>query len=198
MDSQLALSWPWYIARASGLAAFLFLYLAVFSILSVRLAWMRRIVKPQYALPLHQWFAWQALVLSFFHMGALFFDHFMKLGLIDLLVPFASHFETNLVALGILGLYLMLLLVVVSEFRQKLPYRFWRTTHFLHVVLYLMACFHAYYLGTDFKNHPAFADVFTGLNQILFLLLVMNLAAQYSAHRKRKRLAGQMAARTEP
>lgn len=177
-DNQLVQSnetpWAWYVTRASGLLAFLLLYVSIFLGLTLRIPLLRKIFVPVYSMKIHCWISLQATLFALIHGGALMFDKYMAFSLLDVFVPFASKYEPGLVALGIFGFYLMAILVVTSYGRKFLSQKIWRITHFTNVVLYGAVFVHALYLGTDLKN-PAFAWLFILANAFLVFIMLCNI-----------------------
>ena len=185
--------WAWYISRSSGLLAFSLLYLSMFLGLTIRIPSMRKLFAPLYSLQWHCFIALQATVLAILHGVILIFDKFTGFSLIDVLVPFSSHYEPGLVALGILGFYLMIMLTVTSYARKTLSYNFWRSLHFTNIGLYIIVVIHALYLGTDIKI-PLVKGIFLGANVLLALLIVLNIVARIQTQRTIDRKRAQAAA----
>ena len=185
--------WAWYISRSSGLLAFALLYLSMFLGLTIRIPSMRKLFAPLYSLQWHCFIALHATLLALLHGVVLVLDKFTGFDLIDVLVPFSSHYEPGLVALGILGFYLMIMLTVTSYARKTLSYNFWRSLHFTNIGLYIIVVIHALYLGTDIKI-PLVKGIFLGANVLLALLIVLNIVARIQTQRTIDRKRAQAAA----
>lgn len=166
--------WAWYTSRASAFVAFILLYLSIFLGLTLRISWLRKIFSPVYALDTHCWISLYATIFAFIHGGVLLLDKFLKLTVADLFIPFVSKFETNLMAVGIIGFYLMIILVATSYGKKYMSHKLWRAVHFLNIILYVVVVIHAYYLGTDMKN-DAIRNIFIYSNTFLILLMSVNM-----------------------
>ena len=166
--------WSWYLTRAGGLISFLLLYLAIFFGIAIRFPGLKRIFQPIDSLNLHAWLSVQALIFVVIHGLVLLTDEYLGFSLKDLFVPLSSTYQPELVTLGVLGMYSMIALVLTSIFRKYLSYRIWRVTHFLNIVLYGLAFFHAYYLGTDLKV-GLLREIFIGMNILLLGLILASL-----------------------
>ena len=177
--------WAWYVTRSSGLVGFALLYISIFLGLSIRIPFLHKIISPIYSTKIHCWISLQALLFAFIHGFALFFDKFMKFSLAEIFVPFASRYETNLVALGILGFYLMIILVATSYGHRLISQKLWRVVHFLNIVLYIIVLVHAFILGTDMKN-PLVANIFLWANAFLVFLMLTNIEIRIAEAYKRK------------
>jgi predicted ferric reductase len=154
--------------------AFLLLYLVMFLGLSIKTPLLNKLIKPINSLNVHTWLSVQALFFVFVHMGALLFDKYLNFGIYDITVPFISKLYTNEVALGILGMYLMVLLIVNSYFRKFISYKLWRFSHYLNIVLYIIVVAHGFFLGTDLKNEIV-RNIFIGMNLFLMMIIVVNI-----------------------
>lgn len=172
--TQYEIPWAWYFSRASGLVAFILLYISIFLSLTLRVSFLRNLFAPLYAMQAHCWISLQATILALIHAVVLIFDKFFGLNLVDIFIPFASNYEKNLVALGILSFYLMLILVATSYGKKYISQKTWRMVHFLNIILYVVVVLHAYYLGTDMQNDIV-KNIFVYSNVFLVLLMLVNM-----------------------
>lgn len=186
VDVDMEPSWAWYLTRATALIGFLLLYIVIFLGLTVRLPYLNRIFSPLTSLKVHAWLSVQALLFAATHGAALMFDKFLKFSWVDVFIPFASFYETDLVAMGTIGFYIMILLILTSYFRHLMSHRIWRISHFLNIVLYGIIIIHALRLGTDLKNPGINRDVFIWSNVLLVVLFALNLTYQLVMVIKRK------------
>ena len=166
--------WSWYLSRAGGLISFLLLYLAIFFGIAIRFPILRKFFQPIDSLNFHAWISAQALIFVVIHGLVLLTDEYLNFSLKDIFVPLASTYQPELVTLGVLGMYSMIAIILTSYFRKHTSQRIWRITHFLNIVLYGVAFFHAYYLGTDLESGLA-REIFLGMNILLFILFVASL-----------------------
>lgn len=169
-----SIPWAWYVSRGSGLVAFFLLYLVVFLGLAIRLPGIRSVVSPAYALTTHHWLSLQALAMVVLHFTALSFDKFTNLTWPEILIPFVSKYQPVWVACGIVGFYVMVIVVATSFWKQHIPFRMWRITHFLNVFLYAVVVAHAYFLGTDLQD-PTIHTIFIAMNAVLAVLILWNM-----------------------
>lgn len=166
---------PWYVSRAAGLVSFALLYVSMLLGLSIRLPFLGKIFAPAYSFKVHCWISLQALLFALLHGGILMFDDFLGFSAKDVFVPFLSSFEPVLVGLGTTAFYLMLVLVLTSYFKKFIPHKAWRAVHWLNVLLYVFGVAHALSLGTDLKEE-IYRAIFSGLNAVLVLLILANIA----------------------
>jgi predicted ferric reductase len=154
--------------------------------LTIRIPYLRKYFAPLYALEGHCFIALQATIFALLHGTILMLDKFMKFTLTDVFVPFSSHFESGFVALGTLGFYLMVMLTITSYARKYLSQKLWRILHFTNMGLYIIVVIHALYLGTDMKIE-IIRNIFIGLNVLLVILILTNLAMRMKETIERKK-----------
>lgn len=153
--------WPWYFARATGVLAFVLLTIVSVYGLVISSRAFQKIISGATAYELHRTFSWVALGAVLLHVSSFFFDDFLKISFLEAFVPgvlkrdylSALGYDMGLaVALGIAGLYFMLILILTSEFRSKLSPKTWRMTHYVSFIAYLAFVAHGVMAGTDSRE----------------------------------------------
>lgn len=155
-------SWPWYVARASGLVAAVSLVILMLSGMGLVTGYTFRVLEP-----LTAWATHRALGIVFglsvlAHMGSLLFDHFAPFSIAQLLVPWLSDFRpitlfgvhvgSLYIALGILAFYGTALVVITSLVWVEKKPTLWKLVHLLSYLVILFVFIHALYLGTDLTH----------------------------------------------
>lgn len=177
----------WYITRVSGILAFVMMYLSFFFGFSLRITWIRKFF-PFNMLAVHRRVSVLALIFTVVHAVAPIFDRQFRLSTVEVLIPFISDYATDLIAMGVIGMYLMAILVVSSYLQKRLPYWFWRVLHYSYVVLYVLVVIHAIRLGTDFAQ-PWVVNLIYAATGLLVILAVLNIRQRILVFRaKRNRL----------
>lgn len=152
---------PWYLARSSGIAAYLIMTLAVIFGMGMSSKSFYNFLRPPNALETHRTITWLGLIATVSHFILLMFDQYMKLRPIEALVPFlvvrdfksGLGYDLNLaVSFGVIALYLMVLLIVTSEFRSKMSLKLWRKIHYSSFFAYILFTIHGFTAGTDSKE----------------------------------------------
>lgn len=171
--------WAWYVSRSSACLGFSMLWLSIFLGLAVRTPVLNKFIKPAYSLGAHRWISLQALFFSFIHGTSLLFDNYINFGWKNVFIPFYplrenSIIDGNLLSLGIMGFYAMVIMIVTSYIRRHIPYHVWRSLHFLNVGLYIAVVIHALYMGTDLKSGIV-RNVFIYANVFLAIIFAYNL-----------------------
>jgi DMSO/TMAO reductase YedYZ heme-binding membrane subunit len=167
MSSQL---W-WDTARAGGIVAWALLAMSVVwgLLLSTRLR--PGGVAPSWTLDLHRFLGGLAVIFTGVHVVGIMLDSYVHFGLADVLVPFAASWHPNLVAWGIVSMYLLLAVELTSLTRRWMPLRIWRRIHVLSLPLFALATVHFVLTGTDAGNPFAVLGIAITSLAVLGLLI---------------------------
>jgi predicted ferric reductase len=138
----------WYVARASGIVAWVLVSASVVFGLWVSLR-LTRTPRPAWVLDVHRFLGGLSVVFVGVHLAGLVADSYADFGLREIFVPFASGWKPVAVAWGVVGLYLLLAIELTSLFMKRLPRRFWHTVHLSSFVLFAVATAHTFTAGTD-------------------------------------------------
>ena len=145
----------WYMARSSGMVAWLVLVAAVVwgALLAGRL--VSRPGTPRWLTDVHRYLGGLAVAMTGLHLTALAADSYSHFGWAETLVPYASSWKPGAVAWGVVAMYLLLVVEVTSLVQRRLPRRWWKAIHFSSYLLFWMATMHGITAGTDAQT-PAF------------------------------------------
>ncbi len=176
MSSQ---TW-WYTARAGGIVAWALASLAVVSGLQFSTRLVRR-PAPNWVLDLHRFLGGLTVVFVAVHIVGLIGDQYIGFGPAELLVPFTSSYKPAAVALGIVGMYLLVAIEITSLLMRRMPRRVWHAVHLSSFVLFVVATVHGVLAGTD-RHSPVlqWAYLLTAA-----LVLAMTLVRIWSPKRDR-------------
>ncbi|HYV60121.1 MAG TPA: ferric reductase-like transmembrane domain-containing protein [Acidimicrobiia bacterium] len=142
----------WYVARASGLVAWILLTFTVVWGILLSTKVLGRRPTPAWLLDLHRFVGGATVVFVGVHLAAIFLDSFVHFDLVALFVPFASAWNPAAVAWGIVALYLLVAVEITSLLRRSLPNRFWRRVHYASFPLFAVATIHGLTAGTDSRT----------------------------------------------
>ena len=168
----------WYLTRASGVVAWALLTAAVLFGLVVRTKVGASPAKPPWWLDLHRFLGGLATVFTGIHLATLVADSYVRFTLVDLLVPGASDWKPLPVALGVVGLWLLVAVEATSLLQRRLPRSLWRWVHLSSFPLYWVATFHFVTAGTDARSRPAVAAVWASAAAVLFFTAGRSLIAR--------------------
>lgn len=174
----------WQIIRATGLAAYMMLFLSVALgiIQSIRIMPKKSRADLAY---LHSGFSWLGLVAIFIHTTSLYFDQYISYSIPEILLPFTSDFKPLETSTGILALYIIFILILSNILRTKFTITTRRNIHYLSYAGFLGALVHGLYIGND-SGEPLVYGMYMVTATIVALLSVVRGGlhlAQKGAHR---------------
>jgi predicted ferric reductase len=141
----------WYVARASGIVAWVLVTASVVWGLVLSTKVTRR-PRPAWFLDLHRFLGGLSVVFVGVHLAGLVADNYTHFGLASILVPLASSWHPVAVAWGVVGLYLLLAIEITSLLMRRLPRRLWHAVHLTSFGLFVFTTVHALTAGSDAGN----------------------------------------------
>lgn len=138
----------WYLSRAAGFTAYLLLFFSVAQgiLLTARIG--ERVVRRNFWFELHRYVSILALAFSLFHVYILLGDHYLNFSVAQLSIPFAATHRPQALALGMLGLYGLIIVTASFYVRKYTGYQFWRTLHYITFLLFAMVWLHGIQAGS--------------------------------------------------
>jgi sulfoxide reductase heme-binding subunit YedZ len=139
----------WYLNRATGIVALVLMTLTV-----VLGALVRRQVRlpglPRFGVvALHRNVSLIAALLLLTHIVSAVVDSYVSIAPLAAVVPFTSGWRPIAVGLGALAVDLLVLIVLSSLVRGRIPVRLWRGIHWTSYLLWPLAFLHGLTAGTD-------------------------------------------------
>lgn len=140
----------WNIARAGGFTSYVLLTLAVVVglALSTQLQSPRRwprLINSE----LHNFLTLLSTIFMIVHVLAVWIDPFTRFGWNEIFIPFASHYRTIWMALGIVALYLGIAIGISTWLRPRIGYIWWRRLHVLTLGIFVLVTIHGLGTGSD-------------------------------------------------
>jgi hypothetical protein len=161
----------WYLARASGVVAYVLLTLVVLA--GVGLAGRARLNWPRFAVvDVHRFGSILVGVFIAVHATTLALDTYLPFSITQLVVPFASHYRPLPTALGIVAMELLVAVAITNLQRSRLPYRAWRRAHYLTLLVWLAATVHGLTVGSDRGSAWLDAIYFSSIAAVLTAIVV--------------------------
>ena len=152
ITNPLALNSPqlwWYANRASGLTAFLLLWLSNVWGFVVGSRLFKSILSTHNSLAFHELLSLLALGFSAAHAAVLLIDRTQPFPLNELFVPFVSRYRPIWIGVGIIAFYIMVLVTFTFYIRRWISLPVFRVIHVLSLLTYFMAAAHGLFAGTD-------------------------------------------------
>jgi sulfoxide reductase heme-binding subunit YedZ len=151
----------WYAARAAGIVAYVLLTTVV--CLGLTMAGRKRLERwPRFALEdVHRFGGLLAGSFIVIHVLTIATDAYLPFSVAAIIVPFLATYRPVFTGLGIVAAELLLALAITNHYRDRLPYRYWRRTHYLNFAVWTAATFHGLGSGTD-RSTPWLIAIFAG------------------------------------
>ena len=167
----------WFVARASGITAWAFAMASVIWGMALSTKVLGSRPKPAWLLDLHRQLGGITVLLTLAHVVALLLDGYVQLDPVDVLVPFASSYETGAVAAGVLALWLLGAVEVTSLLQRRLPRRAWHLVHLSSYTVAALSTLHLFAAGTDAANPLLVVGAWGSWAVVGFLALAHALGA---------------------
>ncbi|MBS4174016.1 ferric reductase-like transmembrane domain-containing protein [Bacillus sp. FJAT-49736] len=140
----------WNTTRAAGLTSYLLLFISIVTGISQSF----KSIHPKKRKTLniiHESTGWFGVLFGLVHGLVLMFDQDVTLSLGEILIPFTAKTDAFPIGIGTISLYIMLILILTSDFMKKIGAKLWRAIHFLSFPGYLLGLIHGIWLGPDTK-----------------------------------------------
>lgn len=144
----------WQIARASGLAAYAALCIAVLTGLAPRTQALSFLANNRAIRALHDWTPWIVIPAVLTHVVALLFDATARVGALDVFVPFLMTYGQVAIGLGTISVDLLIIVLVTTWMRRRMritnnAWQWWHRVSYLGFVTMFL---HAMMSGTDLTS----------------------------------------------
>jgi predicted ferric reductase len=139
----------WYLARASGITAYVFMTAAMIAGLVVKSRPFGAAVKPASAIDVHRFVTTLALGGIVVHILTLVLDSTIEIGLGAVLVPGLSPYKPLWTGLGVLAAELAVLVIVSFPLRRRIGGKNWRRLHWATYAIFVLSTAHGLAAGTD-------------------------------------------------
>ena len=166
----------WYAARAAGIVA-LGLLSAVVA-LGILLADKKRpLPLARFAIEdVHRFLGLLTGAFIGVHVLTIAIDAYLPFSPIQIVVPLLARYRPLWTGLGIAAAELLVALAVTNHYRTRIPYTFWRRSHYLNFAVWSAAIVHS--LGTGTDSHARWALVM----YVALVVVVLTLAARRALH----------------
>lgn len=136
----------WNLSRATAIVAYMYLWLATLTgLLSKTKVQLATGLKSLFT-AVHRKSACLSYIFIIFHALILSYDDYIKLNVIDLLIPFRTTYQPLNLSMGILAFYGIILLIGSMFFLGGRVFAYW---HMFAYPTYFFALWHGINIGTD-------------------------------------------------
>jgi predicted ferric reductase len=175
----------WYLSRASGIIAFVFLWISM--VLGLLMS-TRSLPKGRgFAIgnDLHQFVSLYGLFFTLFHGVILLWDPYINMTPLQLVVPFTVfNYQPLSVGGGQISLYLWIALVFSSYVRKSIGRATWRVLHYLSFGVFWMVLLHGISAGSDTGTAGMQILYWSSAASMVFLTTYRILSAIFLRNRK--------------
>jgi methionine sulfoxide reductase heme-binding subunit len=139
----------WYLARGSGLVS-----LALFTMaFALGLLTAGRVSSPRWPRfvteTLHRNMALTAVMFILVHVTVIVLDDYVTITPLEAVVPFIGQYSPLYLGFGALAFDVIIVLILTSLLRARLPYRAWRLVHWIAYAGWPIAVTHTIGIGSD-------------------------------------------------
>lgn len=170
----------WFITRASGIVAYLLLWLSTVWGLGVSSKFFDRVVPRAFTYDAHEYISLLAIGMTFIHVVILLWDTFAPFNLAQLLLPFISDYRPMWVGIGIIGTYLTLLVTITFYIRKWIGISAFRAIHWLSFLAFFGVLVHSWFSGTD-TNFALTRWMYLGTTLVVVLMTALWLLTRKTA-----------------
>ena len=139
----------WYITRSSAVVAWVLLTLSALWGILLKTRILRGADNPEWLKVVHRFLSSLAILMVATHMASLYLDTYVEFTVLDLLIPFRSTFEPFGVAMGVFGMWGMVLVWATALAMDRLPQKLWKGIHYLSYGSLFAVALHSGMVGTD-------------------------------------------------
>ncbi len=139
----------WHLVRSAGITAYLLLTAATAWGLFVSTGMVRGWSPGSLSTTLHNTLSTLALSLGVIHAVLLLWDGYYNYTVANLIVPFTGPYRPEVVGLGILGLWLLVIVTFSFFFKKQMGHKNWKLLHYTSYVAFILITFHGLFAGTD-------------------------------------------------
>ena len=176
----------WYVARSSGLIAWVLITASIMWGLALSSRLVRRRGVPAWLLALHKYLGTLSIVFVAIHVLALAADKFVSFGWAELFVPMAAKWRPGPTAWGIVGMYLLIAIQATSWLMRHMPRAVWHTVHMSSIALFVAGTIHGFQAGADRSNRLIQWSALAGGMLVVTLLMFRLLTRSERGSRTRR------------
>lgn len=144
----------WYSTRSTAIVAFVLMTATTaLGVLSTRRG-LASVRWPRFATQtLHRNLSLLAMVFLLAHITTTMLDSYVDVGWLSTVLPLSSAYRRPWVALGTAAFDILLVVIISSLLRTRVPARMWRALHWSAYAIWPLALVHFLETGTDAARH---------------------------------------------
>ena len=139
----------WHLVRSAGIVSYVLLLASTVWGLFISGQIVKDWSPGPISMTLHATVSWLALLLGLGHGLLLMFDDYFTYTLSDILVPFTGPYRPEVVGLGTLAFWLLLIISLSFPLKKFIGNKAWKLLHFTSYLAFAMVTLHGLFAGTD-------------------------------------------------
>lgn len=141
----------WEVIKASGFTAS---FLLLTSISFGAFSYGKTFSPPVRAnlLAIHQMSGWLGFLFGLLHGMVLTIDPYAPFPFQAVFIPFTAAYRPIASGLGTIALYLLLIVLITSDWMKRFGRKIWRNTHYVAYPAYILSLIHGLLAGSDSKQ----------------------------------------------
>ncbi len=139
----------WHLIRSSGIVAYVLLLASTVWGLFLSSQLVKNWSPGPISMTLHSTISWMALLLGLGHGLLLTADKFFTFSLSDVLLPFTGPYRPEVVGLGTLAFWILLVVAISFPLRKHIGHKWWKRLHYASYAAFVMVSAHGLFAGTD-------------------------------------------------
>ncbi len=165
----------WYVARGSGIVAFILLTLSVALGITMNRRWYSTNWPRMVVDAMHRWFTITFFSFTVIHVATIMLDPFAHVSLMNAVIPFSGGYRPFWMSLGVIAIELGLAIGASVWIRRWIGYRAWHILHGLAYPIYGLTLLHGLGTGTD-TGTPWMGAVYGSSVVLIVLAITWRLA----------------------
>lgn len=165
-DTKLA----WHLVRSSGLVAYLLLLASTVWGLVISARFVKDWSPGPVSLTVHSTISWLAIIMGLVHALLLMFDNYFTYTLGDLFIPFTGPYRPEVVGMGTLAFWLLVIVALSFPLKKRLGHTLWKRLHYTSYAAFGLVSLHGLFAGTEGTNLGFRLLVAIGVMMVLLLL----------------------------
>jgi methionine sulfoxide reductase heme-binding subunit len=192
----------WYLSRSAGIVAWLMLTASVLWGIVLATDLFPKWRRPAWLLDMHRWLAGLTFFFIAGHLVTLLFDSYAHFRPLDFVVPYAGTWRPTAIAVGVVGLWLLVAVEVTALAMKRLSKKWWRDVHIASYFVFWAVSIHAALAGTDTSKTLYIVSAIAALAAVVFAAsyraLSRDLPKRRPARARRRSPALRAAADSDP
>lgn len=159
----------WHLVRSSGVVAYVLLLASTVWGIFISSQFVKDWSPGPVSMTLHTTISWLALILGMVHGLLLMFDNYFTYTLADIFVPFIGPYRPEVVGLGTLAFWMLVLISLSFPLKRFIGHNVWKRLHYTSYIAFGLVSVHGLMAGTD--GHLLGFRILVGMGIVIVTVL---------------------------